>query len=152
MVWLLAVSIKSDNGQTDECFPSTLYYDITIWKPFEKVSTNKVSNTSNLLSNKFLCLVFFFFRCSAYSWTTIVVALFFILFFLRCSDKSPKTSSYCSFFFLLRLLLLAVNCPLTKTHFLSSHKLETLHIVRYSLVDETILGFVMMTPSGVELR
>ncbi len=43
LVWLLAVSIKSDYGQTDECFPSTLYYDITIWKPFEKVSTNKVS-------------------------------------------------------------------------------------------------------------
>ena len=42
------------------------------------------------------------------------------------------------FFFLLRLLLRGF-CPLTKTHFLSSHKLETSHIVRYSLVDETVL-------------
>ena len=51
-----------------------------------------------------------------------------------CSHKnlSPSFTSL-----LLLLLLLPRDCPVTKTHFPSSHNLQTSHIVRSVLVDET---------------
>ena len=59
--------------------------------------------------------------------------------------KLTWTPSFCYYknlslviiIFLLLLLLLPRDCPVTKTCFPSSHNLQTSHIVRSALVDET---------------
>ena len=57
-----------------------------------------------------------------------------------------NTSYFCSFFnfflliLLLLLLLLYVPCPQTETSFQRSYELETSHIVRYVLRQETVEG------------